>query len=516
VIPTRTTAGSRRHSAVGTTRSREALTRHTLFSRNCRKPIHSRIALRTIMTMLSLLPREPPSSPRTVVRTDPYEEDKTETTTSRSYDHHHQHSSYSRGEDHEEQDAGDGDLSSRERVEQDQECCQTEDINVHDDDDNDGYCTCSIVDDEEREASSATTTVSVSSIGSSVSSSTRRPLLGQEVEEQQQGQAPLVVVLPAIIRLPAPASPIRSCLVNATSTTNKKKRRKGRAAVRGLWPEDKVVVDCTQQSPSTTNKTTTTTSSNNNNTRQLSDRLLSTVFSFLPVQDLVRCENVSRRWQAVSGRSELWTTIDASDYVAELYDKFIVVATNSNSSSQQQDQQPSAASSLQAAVWTTQQLTQTLQSHHCIRYLTIRHVQQRLSADYLHLPLWRLVELTIGQFDHLTDTHLRSLLFLATLRCQSTTTNTTGIRRTLPLARMRLEHCPQLSKDCLTAVRTVCPHAWCSFVENDEPASSFFVSSASSSSLDNLLFSSQNNSGVMPNNNNKAPSSLASLFEEAL
>jgi F-box-like len=464
--------------------------------------------------MLSLLPREPPSSPRTVVRTDPFDEDKTgETTTSRSYDD--QHSSYSRGEDHEEQqDAVDprrpvNDLSScsRERVEQDQEC-HTKDINVHDDDDDDdddGYS--SIVDDDEEreEASSATTTVSVSSIGSSVSSSTRRPLLGQVVE-QQQGQALVVVVLPAIIRLPVAAapSPTRSCLVNATST-NKKKRRKGRAAVRGLWPEDKVVVDCSQQSPPTTNKTTTTTSSNT--TRQLSDRLLSTVFSFLPVQDLVRCETVSRRWHAVSGRSELWTTIDASDYVAELYDTFIAVASNSQ---QQDQQQPSAASVQQAAVWTTQQLTQTLQAHHDIRYLTIRNVHNRLSADYLHLPLWRLVELTIGQFDNLTDTHLRSLLFLATLRCQ--TTNTTGIRRTLPLARLRLEHCPQLSKDCLTAVRTVCPHAWCSFVENDEPAASIL----SSSSLDNLLFSSQSNSGVMLNNNNNnnkaSSSSLASLF----
>jgi hypothetical protein len=304
-----------------------------------------------------------------------------------------------------------------------------------------------------------------------------------------------------------------SCRTNPNNNKTKTKTPKGRYVVRGLWPEEK---DAT--------------------TSMLSDGLLAHVFSFLPLSDLVRVESVSCRFATVASRDELWTTIDATLYVAETYQTFAtkVVPISSDTTTttppttsggvrhRQQRRRPEQAQqqheSDQAAIWTTQQLTQTLQSHHTsIRHLTIRNIQHCLSADYLHLPLEQLETVTLGHFYGLTDTHLRSLLFLASLQKKRHTDH----HNALPLSRMRLEHCPQLSSACLISIRALCPNAWCSFVEEeqeDKPATSTASSlSSSSASLHDLLSSlpSNNNYGVggaNPSCSSPPLSTLASLF----
>jgi hypothetical protein len=141
-----------------------------------------------------------------------------------------------------------------------------------------------------------------------------------------------------------------------------------------------------------------------------------------------------------------------------------------------------------AQIATTHHLTMRLRPFvHVIRSLTLRNVEDRLSADHLYLPFDQLTHLTIANFVGLTDAHLRSLLYLAATflgsggrrtvnnnnnnnkKAMTTTqpvvvvapTATASLSKTLPLQCLRLEDCPQITSDCLVQVRAFCPHLTC-------------------------------------------------------
>jgi hypothetical protein len=138
-----------------------------------------------------------------------------------------------------------------------------------------------------------------------------------------------------------------------------------------------------------------------------------------------------------------------------------------------------------AQIATTHHLTMRLRPFaHVIRRLTLRHVEDRLSADHLYLPLDHLTHLTIANFVGLTNAHIRSLLYLAaTFRTgggrtvnhnknkKAMTTTHFGVvvattaasssTTLLPLQCLRLEDCPQITSDCLMQVRAFCPQLNC-------------------------------------------------------
>lgn len=206
--------------------------------------------------------------------------------------------------------------------------------------------------------------------------------------------------------------------------------------VRGLWQED-----------ATTNRCAL-----------LHDTLLFHIFSlnYLDMEDLCRCQGVSRRWRAMASREEVWKHVDATTFVQTAFAHFAAAPSNNINNN-----------GVDPAEATTLALAAKLQTHAPVS-LTIRSIAHRLRANSFAVPcLKRLQSLTLAGFTELNDTHVHVLFLSAksslTGNVGGLSDGPGGVRRarhgptaTLALSVLKLEECPGLTNACLRSIAWHC------------------------------------------------------------
>jgi hypothetical protein len=236
---------------------------------------------------------------------------------------------------------------------------------------------------------------------------------------------------PAIVssspRIKSPSTPLPSCL--------KKKKPPGlphlhpttQRRVRGLWNDN-------------TAATSTSTPCDENHFERLRDDTLLHCFSFLSngkPKDLLNVSQVGRRFHSLVKTSpQLWKQIDATDFVQENFH-----LSNKNNKA------------------TTQALEKLLLKYEP-ESLIIRNINEMLSVDDSFLPPGggRLNNLTLTQFQKLTDTHFHVMLLLMALPPQHSP-NKKLSSAPCSLQHLALEECPELTN---ATVRSIAVSACCS------------------------------------------------------